>query len=85
MGLPLSVEPADGRMDGMVEVIGIHKGAVGKVVSLEIAPAMFDRVQLGCIVGQPLDREPRPLGQGLARDLAGMDRLTGSAAQCPSR
>ena len=89
MGLPLLVEPLDPAVDGMVEVIGIDKGAVGEVVPLEVAPevapAAFDGIELGGILGQPLEREPRPFGKRLGGELAGMDRLTGFAAQCPSR
>ena len=85
MGLSLMVEPTHRQMDGTVEVIGISKGAVGEVMPLEIAPPMLDRIQLRRILGQPLKREPWPFGQGLGRALAGMDRLTGSAAQYPSR
>ncbi len=85
MRLPLLVEPLDPAVDGMVEVIGIDKGAVGEVVPLEVAPAAFDGIELGGILGQPLEREPRPFGKRLGGELAGMDRLTGSAAQCPSR
>ena len=74
MGLPLLVEPLDPAVDGMVEVIGIDKGAVGKVVPLEVAPAAFDGIELGGILGQPLGREPRPFGKCLGGELAGMDR-----------
>jgi len=74
MGLPLVVEPGDGRMETTVEFIGIHEGAVGEVVPLEIAPTMLDRIQLRRILGQPLKREPWSLGEGSGRKLAGMDR-----------
>ena len=74
MRLSLLVEAVDGAVDGTVEVIGVGKGAVGEVVPLEIAPAMLNRVELGGIFGQPFEREPRPLGQGLGRELTRMDR-----------
>ncbi len=74
MRLSLLVEAVDGAVDGTVEVIGVGKGAVGEVVPLEIAPAMLDGIELGGVLGQPLEREPRPLGQGLGRELARMDR-----------
>ena len=73
MRLPLLIEPDHGTMDGTIEVVGIREGAVGEVVPLEITPAAFDRIQLRCILGQPLDREPRPLGEGLSCALARMD------------
>ncbi len=70
----LLVEAVDGTVDDPVEVIGVGKGAVGKVVPLEVAPAMLDGVEFGRILGQPLEREPRPLGKSLGRALARMDR-----------
>ncbi len=70
----LLVEAVDGTVDDPVEVIGVGKGSVGKVVPLEVAPAMLDGVEFGRILGQPLEREPRPLGKSLGRALARMDR-----------
>jgi hypothetical protein len=83
MKLSLLIEPIDRAVDGMVEVLGVGKGAVGEVVPLEVAPAALDGVQLRDILGQPFEREPRPFGERLGGELAGVDRLTGFAAQCP--
>ena len=42
---------------------------------LQIAPELFDVVELGSVFRQPLDREPGgPLSEGGARRLAGVDR-----------
>jgi hypothetical protein len=60
-------------MDGSIEMIGVMKGAVGEMVALEVAPGALNIGQLGRVLGQPLDGEPRPLGQGLAGELADVD------------
>ncbi len=74
MKLSLLIEPIDRAVDGMVEVLGVGKGAVGEVVPLEVAPAALDGVQLRDILGQPFEREPRPFGERLGGELAGVDR-----------
>ena len=74
MRLALLVEPVDGAVDCTVEIIGIDEGAVGEVVAFEVAPATLDLVQLRRILRQPLDGEPRPVGERLGRDLAGVAR-----------
>ena len=74
MRLSLLVEPIDPAVDGMVEVIGVGKGAVGEVVPLEVAPAALDGIELGGIFGQPFEREPGPFGERLGGELARMDR-----------
>src|SRR5215212_11028552 len=74
MRLALLVEPVDGPVDCTVEIIGIDEGVVDEVVAFEVAPATLDLVQLRRILRQPLDGEPRPVGERLGRDLAGVDR-----------
>ena len=74
MRLPLVVEAFDATMDGLLEVIGVGEGSIGEMVLLEVAPTMLDGVELGRVLGQPLQREPRPRSECLGRELAGMDR-----------
>ena len=73
MRLALLIEPVDGLVDDAVEFVHVGKGAVGEVVPLEIAPAMLDGVELRRVLGQPLERQPGPLGQRLGGELAGVD------------
>src|SRR5512132_1706902 len=61
-------------MDGAVEMIEITKGLVGEKMPLQVAPGMFDVVQLGGVLRQPFDAQPRPRVESGARGLAGMDR-----------
>src|SRR3954468_12961583 len=51
----LAVEGVDGLVDGVVEPVGVAEGAVGQVVVLQVAPGALDVVQLGRVLGQPLD------------------------------
>ena len=44
-------------------------GAAGQRSTLEVGPQVLDRIQLGSIGGQPLDREPVALGIQMARIL----------------
>ena len=69
MRLALPIEAADRTVDGAVEIVGVDEGAIGEVMAFEVAPGMFDLVQLRRIFGQPFDGEPRPLGECLVVSL----------------
>ena len=58
MRLALPIEAVDRTVDGAVEIVGVDEGAIGEVMAFEIAPGMFDLVQLRRIFGQPFDGEP---------------------------
>jgi hypothetical protein len=75
MTVALCVECGDRVVDGAVEVLGAGEGLLGQMMLLQIAPEGLDVVQLRGVFRQPFDGEPvRPLGEGGARRLAGVDR-----------
>jgi hypothetical protein len=57
-GAALVVQIVDGGVDGPVEGGGVGEGLVGQMMRLEIVPDNLDVIELGCILGQPLDPEP---------------------------
>jgi hypothetical protein len=62
-------------VDGSIEVLGACEGFMGEMMPLEIAPNLFDIVELGGIFRQPFDREPvGSCFERRARCLAGVDR-----------
>jgi hypothetical protein len=67
------VETGDGVRDGLVESVGIDKGAVGELMLLEVAPTSFDVVQFGGVFRQPFEGEPGALGERLCGQLAAVD------------
>ena len=69
MRLALPIEAVDRTVDGAVEIVGVDEGAIGEVMAFEVAPGMFDLVQLRRIFGQPFDGESRPLGKRLGCEL----------------
>ena len=71
--LAFLVEVLNSIPDARVEVGGVPERAVGQVVALEVAPASFNVVQLRGVARQPLDGDPRPLGQCRPSGPAGVD------------
>src|SRR3712207_9042021 len=75
MAAALRIQRGGRVVDGAVEVLRASEGLVGEVVPLQVAPDGSDVVQLRGVLRQPLDGEPmRPLGEGGAGRLAGVDR-----------
>src|SRR4051794_40525172 len=69
------VQIGDGGVDCGFEIVEVGEGAMGEMMSLEIAPRTFDVIELRSILGQPLNREPMPARvEGCPTDLAGVDR-----------
>src|SRR5580765_2842921 len=58
MAISFTVELHDGLMDRVIEVFGAREGLVSELVSLQVAPELFDVVELRSVFGQPLDPEP---------------------------
>ena len=67
MRLPLVVETGDSVRDGAGESVDIGESAIGKLMLLKIAPASFDVVQFGGVLGQPFEGKPSALGERLCR------------------
>jgi hypothetical protein len=75
MTISFPIEHPDRLVDGTIEVVWTRESLVSKMMLLQIAPELFDVVELRRVFRQPFDREPgRPLGEGGARRLAGVDR-----------
>ena len=75
MAISFTVELHDGLMDRVIEVFGAREGLVSELVSLQVAPELFDVVELRSVFGQPLDPEPvGTFGKSRLASLAGMDR-----------
>ena len=70
--MALVVEGVDGGMDGAVEMVEITKGLMGEEMPLEVAPEMFDGIELGGVLRQPFDAEPGP--DALVCKMALMDK-----------
>jgi hypothetical protein len=64
-----------GRVDRLVEVVGVEKGPVGQIVCLEVMPYDLNFHEFMRILWQPRDRSPvRVGGGGRQRELARTDR-----------
>ena len=75
MVISFGIELHDRLLDGVIESFRSHESLVRQVMALQIAPALFDVVEFGRILGQPFDRQPgRPFSERGTRCLAGMDR-----------
>src|SRR4051812_8374256 len=75
MAISFTVELHDGLMDRVIEVFGAREGLVSELVSLQVAPELFDVVELRSVFEQPLDPEPvGTFGKSRLACLAGMDR-----------
>ena len=70
-------------MDGAVEMVEVTKGLMGEEMPLQVAPGMFDVVQLGGVLWQPFDGQPGPVVESGARGLAGMNRTVPSLQRVP--
>src|SRR3954464_2543010 len=72
--ISFAIEHPDRLVDGIIEVVWTRESLVSKMMLLQIAPKLFDVVELRRVFRQPFDREPgRPLGECGARHLAGVD------------
>ncbi len=62
MAMSFAIEHPDRLVDGIIEVVWTRESLVSKMMLLQIAPELFDVVELRRVFRQPLDREPgRPL------------------------
>lgn len=52
------MDVADGLDDGVVELVDVSGNEVGQGRVLGVAPEGFDRIEVGCVSGQPFDVEP---------------------------
>jgi hypothetical protein len=75
MTMSFAIEHPDRLVDGIIEVVWPGESLVSEMMLLQIAPELFDVVELRGGFRQPFDREPgRPLGACGACRLAGVDR-----------
>src|SRR5690349_18359248 len=68
------VEAGASVRDGAGASVNVREGAVGELMLLEVAPASFDLIQLGCVFRQPFEGEPSAIGKRVCCQLAGVDR-----------
>jgi hypothetical protein len=67
------VNVADGLDHGVIELVDVVGDVVGQGRVFGVAPESLDRIEVGCISGQPLDVEPRCAALMQATDGRPMD------------
>src|SRR3990172_189341 len=75
IAISLRVQGGDSGVNSMVESVGIGECVVGQMMGFKVVPDHLDVVELGRILGQPLDDEPMSAGgEGRERRPAEVDR-----------
>src|SRR3954451_23330141 len=76
MAISFAIEHPDRLVDGTIEVFWTRESLMSKMMLFQIAPELFNVVELRRVFRQPFDCEPgRSLGECGARRLAGVDRV----------